>query len=283
VEPCLESGGRIELENTKADAVAVEVTVSNGSLGYEQTEELDAGSGTTLTGLEDGIYQVVTRAADDGTVLATETVEVDCTEEADGRDQQDTTVASNDCEQLTVTNPGENEEAVDFRIRNGSGLVTTVDDVAPGESRTVEPLDAGDYTVDARFVQDDQFSSDNVTVDGQVEASVSAGACEKQPSCPSGLEIRYDIGNGTWDPSWTLGVEFRGGDETGATFFAPFPVDVYVIGGNVYEQQHSSVSGEFTVTPVSRNGKDDADISHVWVVCQDPTNPLSPTVGTAEA
>jgi hypothetical protein len=45
---------------------------------------------------------------------------------------------------LTVTNPGENEEAVDFRIRNGSGLVTTVDDVAPGESRTVEPLDAGD-------------------------------------------------------------------------------------------------------------------------------------------
>ena len=92
---------------------------------------------------------------------------------------------------------------------------------------------------------------------------------------PEGLEIKYDLGDGECDPLETEGVEFLEGDETGATFYARFTVDVYVFGGNEEEQQGESVSGEFDVKPVDRGDHPggDADIGHVWVVCPGADEP----------
>ncbi|MDH5020173.1 integrin alpha, partial [Halobacterium rubrum] len=124
------------------------VTFTVGSNSYTLEANGSTDDSEIISFLDDGDYTVETIA--DGEVIDSQTVEIDCEEP---RGPTDTPVVSEDCEQLTLTNPSDSPEAVDFRIRNDSGS-STVDNVAPGESVTID-VSADDYTVDARYVTQD--------------------------------------------------------------------------------------------------------------------------------
>ena len=277
---CLDDGGAIVLENRAEGAVPVTVTISNQSLGYEQTEELGAGSGTTVGGLEDAVYTVETVV--DGEVVATETVEIDCQDEEEPRGSQDATAVADECEQLTVTNPSENDGNVDFRIRNSNGVVTTVDDVAPGDSVT-EDLSAEDYTVDARYVTDDSFGSGNVTVNGQDEATISVDACD-QPGAVCEGQAKYNVGSGVSVDS-DVGNDFDNvsvnGDVDGVTVTndEAFAVDVYVkaasdqAGGATFGPIAVEAGNSMTIDTSDTNG---FQLSAIGIVCEGAGTPGFP-------
>jgi predicted secreted protein len=183
-------GGKIlvDVEGSNLSAnteLLVQATTNQGTLTTTVTTDGDGNIDTTAT-LTPGFGEVVTEielfAGPDtsaGSLDVVTDLELDC------NPTQDTTAVSNKCGQLTVTNPGENDANVDFRIRNESGLVQTVKDIAPGKSRTVENLSGGEYTIDARFVQDDSFGSGAVTVDGKNESTVTVEECQESVKCPS--------------------------------------------------------------------------------------------------
>ena len=182
-------------------------------------------------------------------------------------------------------------EACEFYHAEGADLVA-IDGFTSKEGADCEPVAVEYEAADGYVVtkvcsfggtdthtDDDpngSYESDLTNPGGQQAAISNITFCvkeaEEKKSCPEGLQLKYD---GEWDPAETHGVEFKGGDGYEQTYYSPFPVDVYVFGGNVQEQQHESVVGEFTVTAVDRPDHPGgaAEISHVWIVCPGAEEP----------